>query len=187
VCTCRRNVHGLTAFTGSAGERSTEPTLTAATDVVEALLDGLRHIFTCRKLEAMCSGSDPVRKFSLTRALARNGITAKTEMSPVSWFWLRSRFCSITKHGLVSRLNPVRSCCADVQQPQCVARFASLVVHGPAACVSTPSPPHKYLVTRQSQTCTLWQNNALNSCEKPSEHWWSWCVYISAMRRVNVH
>ena len=56
---------------------------------------------TCRKLEAMCNGSEPVRRFSLTRALARKGMRAKTEMSPVSWFWLRSRFCSTTKQQLL--------------------------------------------------------------------------------------
>ncbi len=63
---------------------------------------GLRHDFTCRKLEAMCKGREPVRRFSLTRALARKGMRAKTEMSPVSWFWLRSRFCSTTTHGLLA-------------------------------------------------------------------------------------
>ncbi|KAA6427637.1 MAG: hypothetical protein FRX49_02300 [Trebouxia sp. A1-2] len=34
-------------------------------------------------LEAICTGSDPVRRFSLTRALARKGIRAKTEISPL--------------------------------------------------------------------------------------------------------
>ena len=96
------SVRDLTALTGSAGDQSTKPTLTTAPDVIGVVVDGLRHVFTCRKLEAMCNGSEPVRQFSLTRALARNGIRAKTEMSPVSWFWLRSRFCSITRHGLLA-------------------------------------------------------------------------------------
>jgi len=39
---------------------------------------------TCRKLEAMWTGSEPVSWFLLNLALAKKGITAKADMSPVS-------------------------------------------------------------------------------------------------------
>ena len=68
------------------------------------------------------------------------------------------------KTWVTSRPTPARRCYVDVHRPQFTARFTSLVVYGAAACVSIPSPLHDYLVTRQCQTCTLWQNSVAEQC-----------------------